>query len=270
MKRYLLTLTLIFLVVAAGAQPAFRRNAKKAQRQQLDIESVISGATNEQLIRHKGFTVSYNDILLNPNWVSYELTSEEASATDISRTDEFLPDPDVRSRQADTRDYSNSGFDRGHMAAAADMKWDRDAMVESFYMTNICPQDRDLNAGLWLELEQKCRYWAKKYDRVWIVCGPLYTTGHNKPIGANHVSVPDAFYKCVCMQVDGRWTMAAFIFPNLGVNQEIDRYMFPVIGLETIVGHQFFNKVPVSPNELQALKSYVTRSDWEIPGWKKK
>ena len=270
MKKIILIATLILTTLSLSAQPAFRRNAKKAERKQYNIEEVVSGAATEQVIKHKGFTVSYNSILLNPNWVSYELTTEEASATDVSRTDEFLPDPDARGKQADTRDYSRSGFDRGHMAAAADMKWDRDAMVESFYMTNICPQDRDLNAGLWLELEQKCRYWAKKYDRVWIVCGPIFTTGHNQPIGDNHVPVPDAFYKCVCMQVDGRWTMAAFIMPNLALNQELERYVFPVIGIENITGHQFFNNVPVSPAELQQLKSFVSREDWQIANWKKR
>lgn len=270
MKKFILIASLLLVALGATAQPAFKRNAKKAERPALNIEQVVSAAQNEQVIKHKGFTVSYNDITLNPNWVAYELTAEETSATEVSRTDEFLPDPDVKTRQADTRDYSNSGFDRGHMAAAADMKWDRTAMVESFYMTNICPQDRELNAGLWLELEQKCRYWAKKYDRVWIVCGPMYTTGHNPPIGYNQVTVPDAFFKCVCMQVNGRWTMAAFVIPNLGVTQELLRYAFPIAGIEYLLGHQFFNNTPVSATDLRALKTSIVREDWDIPGWKKK
>lgn len=269
MKKIILIATLILTTISLSAQPAFKRN-KKSERKQYNIEEVVSGAATEQVIKHKGFTVSYNSILLNPNWVAYELTSEEASATDVSRTDEFLPDPAVKGKQADTRDYSRSGFDRGHMAAAADMKWDRDAMVESFYMTNICPQDRELNSGLWLELEQKCRYWAKKYDRVWIVCGPVFTKGHNQPIGDNHVAVPDAFFKCVCMQVDGRWTMAGFIMPNLPLNQELERYAFPVIGIEALTGHKLFNNVPVTPTELQQLKSFITREDWQIANWKKR
>lgn len=270
MKKIVLITALLLLAITAEAQSPFRRTAKPAERRQLNIEQVVSGASVEQVIKHKGFTVSYNNVTLIPNWVAYELTSEEASAAVVSRTDEFLPDPDVIGRQADTRDYSNSGFDRGHMAPAADMKWDKDAMVESFYMTNICPQDRGLNAGLWLETEQKCRYWAKKYGRVWVVCGPVFTSMHFKPIGQNRVAVPDAFFKCVCMYAENHWTMVAIIIPNLDVQQDLNRYMFPVIGFENIIGHQIFNNVPVGPTELQMLKSQVIHEDWNIPNWKKK
>lgn len=269
MKKALIFSICIVLSVTMMAQPAFRRNTKKTNRVQYNLEEVVSVGDPGQVIKHKGFTLSYNESWLIPNWVAYELTSEEASATTASRTDEFLPDPQVKGRQADTRDYSNSGYDRGHMAAAADMKWDKQAMIESFYLSNTCPQNRELNAGLWLELEQKCRYWAKKYDRVWIVCGPLFTTGHNDPIGYNQVAVPDAFFKCICMQVNDRWTMAAFIFPNLPASGELDRYIFPVVGVEQIAGIQVFNNLPVTAEQLFNLKALTVKNDWMIPGWKK-
>lgn len=269
MKKTALAAICILLSVTMMAQPAFRRGTKKASRTQYNIEEVVPGSAGGEIVKHLGFTVSYSDIMLIPNWVAYELTSEEASAKEVSRTDEFLPDPQIKGRQPDTRDYSNSGFDRGHMAAAADMKWSKQAMVESFYLSNTVPQNRELNAGLWLELEQKCRYWAKKYDRVWIVCGPIITSGHNEPIGVNKVVVPDALFKCVCMQKDGRWTMAAFIFPNLALTGDLTEYIFPVVGVEQKVGINVFNNVPVTQQELFYLKAIPTKEDWEIPGWKK-
>lgn len=267
MKRTILLITAIFAIVAvANAQPQFKRG-KKNERPQYTLDAVGGAYDQAAVIKHKGFTLCYDQVSLIPKWVSYELTDEEASATIASRTDEFLPDPAVKGRQADTRDYSGSGYDRGHMAAAADMKWDIDAMRESFYLTNICPQNRTLNAGLWLELEQKCRYWAKKYGRVWIVCGPMFTSGHYDPIGKNGVMVPDALFKCVCMQVGDRWTCAAFVFPNIECGGDLTRYIFPVISAEYLTGLSFFDALPLTPSDIQTLKISTNTTDWIIPGW---
>ena len=276
LSKILIPLVLILVFTeSATAQPKFRRNRDPEERT-LQIEQVVSpeGIT-EQIIRHKGFTVSYNEALLIPNWVAWELTDTEASADVVSRTDEFLPDPAVRGRQADTRDYSNTGYDRGHMAAAADMKWDKQAMVESFYMTNICPQNRQLNAGLWLEIEQKCRWWAKKYGTLWIACGPIFVRNEAQALGRSEVAIPDAFFKCVAMKVKDkgaaeRWTIVAFVLPNTDLDGTSEDYMFPVANIEALTGYTFFQTLPVDADTLWALKTIVTDRDWTIPGWKKK
>ena len=282
MKQFLKITTVLLLVVTATetmAQPKFHRNrdaGKDAEERVLRVERVVSPAgISEQVIEHKGFTVSYNEALLIPNWVAWELTAEEASADVVSRTDEFLPDPLVKGRQADTRDYTGTGYDRGHMAAAADMKWDRQAMVESFYMTNVCPQDPKLNAGVWLELEQKCRWWAKRYGTVWIACGPLFIRSEAKALGDCDVAVPDAFFKCVAMRVKEkgspeRWTLAAFVLPNTNLDGSTGDYLFSVASVEALTGYTFFQDVPVDSELLWALKTAVIERDWVIPGWKKK
>ena len=277
MKKINLLFLLTFLVLnifVVDAQPKFKRN--KSPEEGLNIERVISPeGISEQIIQHKGFTVSYNETLLIPNWVCWSLTSEEASAEAVSRTDEFLPDPAAKGRQADTRDYSNTGYDRGHMAPAADMKWDKEAMIESFYMTNICPQDRELNAGIWLETEQKCRWWAKRYGTVWIACGPLFVRSEAKALGNSDVAVPDAFFKVMAMKVKEkgsaeRWTCAAVVAPNVSLEGDITDYLFPVASVEALTGYTFFSDLPVSPDELWALKTAVNEKDWQIPNWKKK
>ena len=270
MKKITLVTVFIFLAVSLFAQPVFKRNKKQEASQQKLIEAVYSTAKPEEIVIHKGFAVSYNEDKLVPNWVTYELTDAEASAKDVSRTDEFMPDPSVKGRQGDTRDYSNSGYDRGHMAAAADMKWDYDAMVESFYLSNTAPQNRQLNAGLWLELEQKCRYWAKKYGKVWITCGPVFLYDEYSTIGQNGVAVPDLFFKCVCMKVDGEYTMAAFLFPNSECTGELTGYIFPVAAAEAVTGCQYFNNTGLDPLVLYSKQNNYTKAHWEIPGWKKK
>ena len=96
-----------------------------------------------QLIKYKGFTVSFNKDSKVPNWVGYELTSEETKGT-IKRTNKFVKD--IKAIGCPTNsDYTRSGYDRGHIAPAADMAWDSDAMRESFYFTNMCPQEPILN-----------------------------------------------------------------------------------------------------------------------------
>ena len=107
----------------------------------------------EQVIQHLGYTVSYNPEWLVPNWVAYELTNFETGG-EQERKNHFKPDPLVNGDPVVTSDYSNSGYDRGHMAPAADMKWSEQAMRESFYMTNMCPQLHNLNAGDWKDLEE--------------------------------------------------------------------------------------------------------------------
>ena len=110
------------------------------------------------MIRHTGYTVSYNAETKIPNWVAWTLTPERFEET-VSRYDKFLPDPEVVI-PVTTEDYKRSGYDRGHLCPAADNKWDEQAMRESFYMTNVCPQDHNLNRGDWKELEEACRDWT--------------------------------------------------------------------------------------------------------------
>ena len=102
--------------------------------------------TPEQILYRTGYTVSYNSHWKQPNWVSYELLRDELQGN-ATRNDRFTPDYDVVGTMIDTRDYTHSGYDRGHMAPAADMKWNETAMEESFLLSNICPQIPELNRG---------------------------------------------------------------------------------------------------------------------------
>lgn len=124
---------------------------------------MIQSSTGGQILKRKGYTLSYNADYKTPQWVAWELTKKETKGKE-GRTNKFLPDPNVRGAKAYTGDYTKSGYDRGHMAPAADMKWSKQAMEESFYMSNICPQNPNLNRGDWNDLEEKSRQWAKNME----------------------------------------------------------------------------------------------------------
>ena len=136
----------------------------------------------EQVIKHEGYTVSYNSEYRIANWVAYELTATEAKSKKTERSNKFVPDPQVKGSTAMNEDYTRSGYDRGHLAPAGDMKWSAKAMRESFYLSNICPQKPKLNRGIWKDLEEQCRLWALDNGSLLIVTGPVIT-GDMKRLG---------------------------------------------------------------------------------------
>ncbi len=111
----------------------------------LTAVAIIDNGIDSDIYRYEGFTVSYNRNLHIPNYVVWELTADETYGN-IKRPSKFTVDPAVDG-SATPDDYRNSGFDRGHMAPAADMKWSDEAMTASHYMTNIAPQRHTLHAG---------------------------------------------------------------------------------------------------------------------------
>ncbi len=196
-----------------------------------------------QIIRRTGYTLSYDAKNKTPQWVAWELTKEETKGNE-ERTNEFQPDPDVIGAQVVTYDYSHSGYDRGHMAPAGDMKWSKKAMQESFYMSNICPQDHNLNTEDWNDLEMKSREWARHYGKVYIVCGPIYKGKRNEYIGSNRVKVPDAFFKVILINDTKKPYALGFHFENEAGERPLDEYLVPVDKIEQMTGLDFFSALP--------------------------
>lgn len=208
---------------------------------------IMHSSSGGQILKRKGYTLSYNADYKTPQWVAWELTKKETRGKE-GRTDKFLPDPDVRGAKAYTGDYTKSGYDRGHMAPAADMKWSRRAMEESFYMSNICPQNANLNRGDWNDLEEKSRQWAKKYGAVYIACGPIYDSKRPKRIGNNKVAVPDAFYKVILINDKKKPQAIGFIFPNKAGHKPLKKYIVTVDSVEKRTNIDFF---PALPDEVE-------------------
>ena len=129
-------------------------------------------------------------------WVTYRLTADEVLSQVTKRIDNFQEDPKNPFGSASLEDYRRSGFDRGHLAPAADMKWSRKTMEECFYLSNMSPQNRRCNAGIWNEIENTVRGFACSKKSVFIVTGPVVSK-NTKTIGLNRVAVPEGFYKVI-------------------------------------------------------------------------
>ena len=233
---------------ASSRQDTQKKGAEEPAVKQgsLNLKLEIPKAIKKQdeiILKRMAYTVSYNNKMKNPNWVAWELTREETKGTQ-ERSDKFVPDPDLPEPRAKSSDYTRTGYDRGHMAPAADMKWSLKAMEESFYMSNICPQHKKLNRGDWNDLEDACRAWAKKYGTVYIACGPIYDRSKPKFIGVNKIAVPDRFFKVVLIYNRKDPMALGFIFPNLAHSQDLDKYQVTVDDIEHITGYDFFSKLP--------------------------
>jgi len=214
------------------------------------------------IIRHVGYVLSYNETHEQANWVAYELTLEEVNGS-FKRTNDFRPDPMVKTGSATLADYRSSGYDRGHLAPAADMKWSPVAMSESFYMSNMSPQRPSFNREIWRKLESLVRKWAVKNEAVCVTTGGVLTSGLIK-IGPNGVSVPDKYYKVILDYKEPVLKGIGFILPNKGSRKPLKSFAVSIDIVENITGIDFFFKLPDEIEE--NVESSIDFSKWDFSG----
>lgn len=217
----------------------------------------------EILLKQYGYVVSYNPEEYIPNWVAWELNADKLVERE-SRRNKFLPNPQLEEDMAVTTDeYKGSGWDRGHMCPAGDNRWHWKAMDESFYMTNICPQNHNLNRGDWKELEELCRRLAAS-EPVYIVCGPvMYKTPKYGYIGKKFsIRVPDAFFKVMLTGLrSGKPRAIGFLYKNESGNNKLDKYVNTVDEIERITSMDFFHSLPDEIEEV--VESRCDISEWQ-------
>ncbi|HLC28621.1 MAG TPA: DNA/RNA non-specific endonuclease [Dehalococcoidia bacterium] len=207
-----------------------------------------------------------------PEWVTYQVRREDLAVSAVDRTDDFRPDPDLTpGERSELVDYRNSGYDRGHMAPAADFKRSREAMSSTFLLSNMAPQRPNLNRGIWARLEDQVRQVAQSHGRIWVVTGALYLDANGRPapppdtIGPNRVAVPSHFYKVIlCEHASGAHEMFAFLLPNqlTPVVGQPSGFLVSVDRIEAVAALDFFSALPDDEeNRLEALVA----SSWPIP-----
>ena len=222
-----------------------------------DLE-VPAYSDHDIILKRLAYITSYDKTNKIPKWVAWHLTSDHTSG-DQRRLSNFIVDDEVPFPRAELVDYKGSGYDRGHMCPAGDNKWGFEPMKESFYLTNICPQDNNLNCGDWNELEIACRNWANKYRDIYIVAGPILYKGKHKTIGPNKVTVPEAFFKVVlCM--NGTPKAIGFIYKNQPCNNPQSSYVNSIDQVERITGFDFFPNLPDEIEEI--VESKANLSEW--------
>ena len=213
--------------------------------QALEIPATVP---QDNIVVYQGYVTSYNTETLIPNWVAYELTAEETRGEATRADKEFSMDMTFGGRQARREDYIRSGWTRGHMAPAADFFWNDEAMAETFYFLNICPQREELNNKDWQYLEKQVRKWARQYGRVWVVSGPIVGDNKYGTIGPDKVVVPDAFFKVALVHDGSRYQAVAFVMQNDANRYYLEKCALSVDDLELLTGLDFY---PALPDDLE-------------------
>lgn len=223
------------------------------------VPEEILPASSGEIVHHTWYVLAYNEDYEQAEWVAYELTRDHLNANWAERPNTFRPDPDVRTESATPRDYMSSGYDKGHLCPAADMAFNDNAIDETFFMSNISPQVPAFNVGIWRELEELTRDWARKFKHLYIVTGPVLTAGRPQ-IGFSKVAVPEAFYK-VLYAPDQEKTIA-FVLPNALSSQSVMSYACSIDKVEKLTGIDFFPKILNGLNE--ELEASLDKSAWPV------
>lgn len=215
-----------------------------------------------EIIKHKYYAMSYSEEHEQPEWVAYELTKESIRKPNVPRSGNFRPDPKVRKGSAVKNDYRGSGYDRGHLVPAGDMAFNKKAMSETFYLSNMSPQIRNFNSGVWRELEERVRDWAWDNKHIYVVSGPVLSRGILDKIGPNEVSVPEEYYKVILDYTQPGLKGIGFIMRNeIGTAPLMD-YATSIDEIEEITGLNFFPQIPDEDEE--KLESKYDVRAWRI------
>lgn len=212
----------------------------------------VSNGTAEVILKRFAYTCSFNPDNNIPNWVGWALTADHTDGPYKRGGIKFQEDEGVT-----TYDYARSGYDRGHMCPSGDNKWNETAQEQSFLMTNMCPQNHNLNAGDWNEMEMQCRRWAEEFGEVDIFAGPILFKGSHKKIG-NGVVVPEAFFKVV--YCPSKQMAIGFIYRNEPGNRPKGDYVNSVAQIERITGFKFLTALPAATAE--KVKKEADLSMW--------
>uniref|UniRef100_A0A667Z6A3 Endonuclease n=1 Tax=Myripristis murdjan TaxID=586833 RepID=A0A667Z6A3_9TELE len=215
----------------------------------------------------ESYVTSYDPRTRTASWVIEQLNPASLSGPSDRKYCDFKEDDSVHLYHRSTNtDYRGSGFDRGHLAAAANHKWSQKAMEDTFYLSNVAPQNPHLNQNAWNNLEKLCRSLTKHYLNVYVCTGPLYLPRQEadgklyvryQVLGRNHVAVPTHFFKVVILERAGGAgvELRSYVLPNEPVDEKIplERFLVPIETIERASGLLFVPNIMKRATSLQAI-----------------
>ena len=214
------------------------------------------------IVEHTGYTLNYCEEYEQPYWVAYVLTADEVFSSNSERADNFHEDPSIPTGSATLADYKGSGYDRGHMIPAADLKWSEQAMDDSFYLSNMSPQVGSFNRGIWADLESAVRTFAAQNQSICVVTGPVLTDGPYETIGSNEVAVPHYYFKTILDYTGDEHKAIGFLLANEGSSADLTTFAVSIDELEELTGFDFFPALPDSEEEVLEASFDVTLWDF--------
>jgi endonuclease G, mitochondrial len=261
----------IFSLIVAGLlylyslfTKEFPALANEIQTATVDQPDWLPQGSDGQLVHFSHYTLQYNEEHEQANWVAYRLDAQQLQGPGFPREDNFLPDPRILTGSATPDDYRRSGYDRGHLVPAADMSFDQQALAETFFMSNISPQNRAFNQGIWRELEEDVRRWVEEKGHLYIVSGPVLSKKPIDVIGkGSRVSVPAAYFKVLFYEEGDNSVAIGFLIPNELSEQPLSAYALSVDAVEASLGYDFFNGLLPDRKE-EAVERKMQLDRWSL------
>lgn len=234
----------------------------------LEIPSCAAKNHSEdhEIRRFENYTICYRESYEQAEWSAYCI-SDYQLVKNADRSNDFRADPIISTGSADLADYRKSGFDRGHLTPAADMSFDSKAMSDTFFMSNMSPQNPQFNRGIWKDLEAQVRIWVKVFGRAYVVSGPILNKSADEynSIGNNNVAIPEYFYKVILVPLyedmtdrsssDDAKAVAAigFVIPNQNCKDSFWDYAETIDNIERMTNLDFYSLLPDSwENKIEA------------------
>ncbi|ASV30664.1 DNA/RNA non-specific endonuclease [Maribacter cobaltidurans] len=237
----------------------YSENSEENRESSFPFEFLPSSTTGD-IVHHSYFSLSYNEPYEQAEWVAYTLDWKHLTYEDRERPF-FVEDPWVKSKSADWRNYKGSGYDRGHLCPAGDRRFSEQAYNETFYTSNISPQDKYFNAGVWNRLERHVRQWAKRYGSVNVITGGVLEPGLEE-IGDEDVDVPKTFYKIVARQDKGKLKVIGFLMRGVEQQIPLEKLCVPIDSIEALTGIDFFKGIDSGLQK--KLERSVDTKEWKF------
>ncbi len=213
-------------------------------------------SSSGQLVKHAYYSLSYSEENEQAEWVYYTLNPEMLKQK-VKRRDNYYLDTNITTHSASKKDYSGSTYHKGHLVPARDMLFSNHSMLQSFYMSNIAPQNSSFNKGIWLKLENRIRKWVTSEGEMHIVAGGVFSNNLGK-IGLNQVTIPSYFYKIVYSEEKNK--MIGFVIPNKNNSSDLKDLAFSVDSIESLTNINFFYQLDDAiENTLESDKKF---KDW--------
>jgi endonuclease G, mitochondrial len=258
-SQYLILAILLFSLALLVQQCAMTKNKKAEKTTTFSENFYPAPLKGEEIVTHSSIRISYNEKHEQANWVAYRLLDSHIGGAE-KRKDKFLSDPYVSTFSAHPADYKKTGFDRGHLAPAGDFSWSEKSMSESFYMSNMSPQQPDFNRGIWKKLEEQVRQWALENEELYVVTAGVLS--ENLPsIGTkNKISIPVYYYKVILDIKEPEIKAIAFVMENKGSKLPLKHFAVSIDSVERLTGIDFF---PMLEKQLEDhLESTMELEKW--------
>ena len=197
---------------------------------------ISSITTNTQYICHNNYAIHYRYDTKTAEYVVEHLDQSDITGP-AKRKDDFRPDPNIPDdKEAMLTDYKGNPYDRGHLVPAADNRTDKEQMSESFYLSNMIPQNPNHNRGIWRILELGVRNTALT-NNIYVASGTIYDKGYL--VIGNGLGVPTRIWKVVYNATNNE--AIGFLFPNEKIAvKDLPKYVVTVDAVEAATGINFF------------------------------